>query len=68
MQMREQSMKFGTKIVTETISKVDFSTKPFKLWREGNENEESTITADTIVIATGATAKRVFSLIYVDEH
>jgi thioredoxin reductase (NADPH) len=58
--MREQSVKFGTKIITETISKVDFSTKPFRLWREGYESEENTVTADSIIIATGATAKRMF--------
>lgn len=57
--MRAQSEKFGTKIITETISKVDFSTKPFRLWREGHEEEKDTITADTVVIATGATAKRM---------
>jgi thioredoxin reductase (NADPH) len=57
--MRAQSEKFGTTIITETISKVDFSTKPFRLWREGNEDEKDTITADTVVVATGATAKRM---------
>ena len=57
--MREQSIKFGTTVITETISKVDLGTKPFRLWREGNETEEDTITADTIVVATGATAQRV---------
>jgi thioredoxin reductase (NADPH) len=57
--MRAQSIKFGTTIITETISKVDFSTKPFRLWREGSESEADTITTDSIVVATGATAKRV---------
>jgi len=37
---REQSLRFGTDIVTETISKVDFRAKPFKLWCEGKESEE----------------------------
>jgi len=58
--MRAQSTKFGTKIITETISKVDLTTKPFRLWQEGKESESDTITADTIVVATGATAKRMF--------
>ena len=57
--MREQSIKFGTTVVSETISKVDFTTKPFRLWREGSETEQDTITADTVVVATGATAQRV---------
>lgn len=59
--MREQSIKFGTIIHTETVSKVDFSQRPFKVWREGSdEKEEDAILADSIVIATGATAKRLF--------
>ncbi|KAI8930098.1 hypothetical protein BC831DRAFT_395619 [Entophlyctis helioformis] len=58
--MKEQSIKFGTTIITETISKVDFSQRPFKLWREDNEEEKDVIFADSVVIATGATAKRLF--------
>lgn len=57
-QMREQSISFGTEIITETISKVDLSSKPFKLWTEWNEDAEP-ITTDAIVIATGASAKRL---------
>ena len=30
--MRAQSEKFGTEIITETISKVDLSSRPFKIW------------------------------------
>lgn len=56
--MRAQSVKFGTNIITETISKVDLSSKPFKLWTEFNEDEEP-ITTDAIVLATGASAKRL---------
>jgi thioredoxin reductase (NADPH) len=56
--MRKQSLKFGTTIITETISKVDFSTRPFKLWREGFE-EEDPVLAHCVIIATGATAKRL---------
>ncbi|KAG7665849.1 TRR1 [[Candida] subhashii] len=56
--MREQSIRFGTDIITETISKVDLSTRPFKLWTEWNEDGEP-ITTDAIIIATGASAKRM---------
>lgn len=55
---REQSLKFGTKIYTETISKVDLSSRPFKLWREGYEDKEP-LTADSVIVATGAAAKRL---------
>ncbi|KAK9766001.1 thioredoxin-disulfide reductase [Basidiobolus ranarum] len=58
-QFRQQSERFGTKIHTETISRVDFSAHPFKIWREGSEDEEPD-TADSVIIATGATAKRMF--------
>ncbi|KAJ3384908.1 thioredoxin-disulfide reductase [Lobulomyces angularis] len=56
---REQSLRFGTKIYTETVSKVDLSSRPFKLWLENQEGEEP-IYSKTLIIATGATAKRLF--------
>lgn len=57
-QMRKQLERFGTNIITETISKVDFSQRPFKLWTEWNEDAEP-VTTDAVVIATGALAKRL---------
>ncbi|KON76777.1 thioredoxin-disulfide reductase [Leptospira kirschneri] len=51
---REQSIKYGTKILTQTITKVDFSSKPFKLW-----SDDELIEAHAVIIATGATAKRM---------
>ncbi|WP_061224518.1 thioredoxin-disulfide reductase [Leptospira weilii] len=51
---REQSAKYGTKILTQTITKVDFSSRPFQLW-----SDEELIEAETVIIATGATAKRM---------
>ncbi|PVH15345.1 thioredoxin reductase [Candidozyma duobushaemuli] len=56
--MREQSERFGTEIITETISKVDLAQRPFKLWTEWNEDAEP-ITTDAVIIATGASAKRM---------
>ncbi|CAE6404238.1 unnamed protein product [Rhizoctonia solani] len=55
---RAQSIRFGTKIITETVSQLDLSRRPFRYWREGNEDSEPE-TADTIIIATGASAKRM---------
>lgn len=55
---RAQSLRFGTKIVTETVSKVDLSARPFRYWREFQEDQEPE-TADTLIIATGASAKRL---------
>ena len=56
--MKEQSIKFGTTVITETVSKVDLSSRPFKFWTEFNENEEPN-TTDALIIATGASAKRM---------
>jgi thioredoxin reductase (NADPH) len=55
---RRQSTRFGTTILTETISKVDLSRRPFRLWREGLE-DEAPIQTNALIIATGATAKRL---------
>ena len=55
---REQAVRFGTNIITETISKVDLSERPFRYWRESHESEEPE-TADVLILATGASAKRM---------
>jgi thioredoxin reductase (NADPH) len=58
--LRAQSERFGTEIVTETITKVDLSARPFKIWREGSEDDaEPTDTTDAVIIATGASARRM---------
>lgn len=56
--MRAQSERFGTEIITETIAKVDLSQRPFKFWPEYEEDKEPH-TADAIIIATGASARRL---------
>ncbi|RXK38467.1 thioredoxin reductase [Tremella mesenterica] len=56
---RAQSVRFGTNIITETIARVDFTKRPFKYWTEGEEEDDEFMTADTIIIATGASAKRL---------
>lgn len=52
--MRKQSEKFGTKIFTETVTKCDFSKRPFLI-----KTEEKEVLAETVIIATGAVAKRM---------
>ncbi len=49
---RKQAEKFGTTCLTTDITKVDFTSRPFKLWA-GDE----LYTADSVIIATGASAK-----------
>jgi thioredoxin reductase (NADPH) len=56
--MKAQSIRFGTTVVTETVSKLDLSQRPFKYWLEGRESEDPH-TADSIILATGASAKRL---------
>lgn len=51
---REQSARFGTQIFSETVTSVDFSTRPFKI-----VSDEKEVTADTVIIATGAVARRL---------
>jgi len=55
---RAQSIRFGTEIITETVSKIDLSQRPFKYWVQGTENDAPEL-ADTVIIATGASAKRI---------
>merc|ERR1712093_146292 len=38
-EMKAQSERFGTEIITETITKVDLKQKPFRLWREYEDGE-----------------------------
>ncbi|KAL5359517.1 hypothetical protein BJX96DRAFT_148587 [Aspergillus floccosus] len=59
--MRKQSIRFGTEVITETISRVDLSQRPFKLWTEWNDgpDNEPARTADAVIIATGANARRL---------
>ncbi|KAI9828735.1 MAG: thioredoxin-disulfide reductase [Thelocarpon impressellum] len=55
--MRAQSERFGTHIVTKTVSKVDLSRRPFRYWVESGDDAPST--ADALIIATGASARRL---------
>jgi thioredoxin reductase (NADPH) len=52
--MREQSLHCGTRIRTETVTKVELGKRPFKVW-----TEDGMVEARTVIIATGATAKRM---------
>lgn len=55
--MRAQSERFGTTIVTDTVSKLDLSSKPFRYELEYAPGESHT--ADAVIIATGASALRL---------
>ncbi len=53
MDLWEQANRFGTDIRDGSITKVDFSARPYKLWAD----DGAEIEADTVIIATGASAK-----------
>lgn len=55
--MRAQSIRFGTSIITETIERVDLSSRPFKLYSE--DSPDTPHTASALIIATGASARRL---------
>lgn len=50
--MQQHAQRFKTEIINDTISEVDFSSKPFKL-----NGANTTYSADTVIIATGASAR-----------
>jgi thioredoxin reductase (NADPH) len=51
---RDQSIHQGVEIVTDDVHRVDFSSRPFRLW-VGDERTEHQ--AQAVIIATGAQAK-----------
>ncbi|GLH73449.1 thioredoxin reductase [Geothrix limicola] len=51
-EMREQALRFGTKLRSETVEKVDLKCRPFRLTTNVGE-----YTTEAIIIATGASAK-----------
>ncbi|MWN89557.1 thioredoxin-disulfide reductase [Gilliamella sp. Pra-s65] len=52
LKMQEHAERFNTEIILDQIDRVDFSTKPYKLF--GSETEYS---CDALIIATGASAQ-----------
>ena len=52
-QFRKQAERFGTRMITADVTKVDFAARPFKVWSGEDEYE-----AESIVISTGASARK----------
>lgn len=50
--MREQAIRFGTEVVSENVTQVDFAKRPFQVW-VGTQKHES----QTVIVATGASAQ-----------
>jgi thioredoxin reductase (NADPH) len=49
---RKQAERFGTRIMSSDVTKVDFSSRPFKIWVDEDEYQ-----ADSVIISTGASAR-----------
>ena len=49
---RKQAVRFGTRIITSDVSRVDFTSRPFGVW-VGDEEYR----AEAIIISTGASAR-----------
>jgi thioredoxin reductase (NADPH) len=51
-EFRRQAERFGTQFVTDNVSRVDFSQRPFRVWVEDEEYR-----ARSVIVATGASAR-----------
>ncbi len=51
---RRQAERFGAEFVTDDVTRVDFSERPFGVWVGGDEYR-----ASTVIVATGATARQL---------
>lgn len=54
VRMREQSVRYGTEIKTETVSSVSLGTRPYTVTADSGDYR-----ALSLILATGATAKRL---------
>jgi len=53
-QFREQAERFGTEFITDDVTAVDFSERPFRVSVGDDEHR-----AETVIVATGATARQI---------
>jgi thioredoxin reductase (NADPH) len=51
-EMRKQALRFGTEILTADVTRVDFGTRPFRVWVDKDLHE-----GRAVIVATGADAK-----------
>jgi thioredoxin reductase (NADPH) len=51
---KEQAVRFGTTLIQEDVTSVDFSKRPFLV-----KGSKTSFLADSVIISTGATAKRL---------
>jgi len=51
---RAQAERFGTELITERVTKLDLSSRPFGVWRGDTDAPEPTHRAKAVILATGA--------------
>jgi thioredoxin reductase (NADPH) len=51
---RSQAERFGAEFITDDVTRVDFSERPFRVWVGDDEYR-----AQTVIVATGATARKL---------
>jgi thioredoxin reductase (NADPH) len=51
---RRQAERFGSEFITDDVTRVDFSQRPFRVWVGDDEYR-----AETVIVATGATARQL---------
>jgi len=51
---RDQATRFGATFVTRKATRVDLSSRPFRVWTESSEGSEPDVTARALIVATGA--------------
>ena len=49
MKFKEQAARFGAEFITEKVTRVDFSQRPFSVWVRDQEHK-----ANSVIVATGA--------------
>ena len=49
---RKQAERFGTRFVTSDVTRVDLSSRPFRVWVDSDE-----YSAETVIVSTGASAQ-----------
>jgi len=54
VRFREQAARFGAEIVTEKVSRVDFSNRPFGVWIGDPDAAEPTYRSRSVIVSTGA--------------
>ena len=55
MGMKEQAERVGTRVISDVITAVDFSSRPFRL----TDSEGGVVEADSVVVASGASANYI---------